>query len=60
MARLFPRDRMLEDALRAGVVEELSAGDQSFAHRHLAPGAEPIGQRRLGGSRGLGLLSRRL
>jgi hypothetical protein len=39
-----PRDRVLEDAFRAGVVEEFPAGDQSFLHRHFAPGAEPVGQ----------------
>ena len=35
--------RMLKDALRAGVVNELAAGDQTFGHGHLAPGAEPVG-----------------
>lgn len=34
--------RVLEDALRAGVVDELRAADQTFLHRHLAPGAEPV------------------
>ena len=34
--------RMLKDALWAGVVDELPARDQSFPHRHLAPGAEPV------------------
>lgn len=43
--------RMLEDAFRAGVVDELRAADQAFLHRHLAPGAEPVGERSGGKSR---------
>ena len=38
-----PLGRMLKDALGAGVVNELAAGDQTFGHGHLAPGAEPVG-----------------
>ena len=33
---------MLEDALRAGVVDELLAADQALFHRKSAPGAEAI------------------
>jgi hypothetical protein len=40
--------RVLEDALRAGVVDELRAADQAFLHRHLAPGAEPVRERGCG------------
>jgi hypothetical protein len=36
--------RVLEDALRAGVVDELLATDETLLHRHLAPGAEAIGE----------------
>lgn len=36
--------RVLEDALRAGVVNELVAADEAFFHRDLAPGAEAIGK----------------
>ena len=36
--------RVLEDALRAGVVNELVAADEAFFHRDLAPGAEAIGE----------------
>ena len=39
---------VLEDALRAGVVDELRAADQAFLHRHLAPGAESVWERRCG------------
>jgi hypothetical protein len=35
---------VLEDALRAGVVDELLAADETLLHRHLAPGAETIGE----------------
>ena len=35
---------VLEDALRAGVVDELLAADEALLHRHLAPGAEAIGE----------------
>jgi hypothetical protein len=31
---------MLEDALWAGVMDELSACDQPLVHRYLAPGAQ--------------------
>jgi hypothetical protein len=34
---------VLEDALRAGVVDELFATDETLLHRKLAPGAEAIG-----------------
>ena len=33
---------VLEDALRAGVVDELVATDETLLHRHLAPGAKAI------------------
>jgi hypothetical protein len=36
--------RVLEDALRAGVMDELFAADKPLLHRHLAPGAEAIGE----------------
>ena len=36
--------RVLEDALRAGIVDELLAADEALLHRHLAPGAEAIGK----------------
>jgi len=35
---------VLEDALRAGVVDELLATDVTFLHRKLAPSAEAIGE----------------
>ena len=35
---------VLEDALRAGVVDELLATDEALLHRHPAPGAEAIGE----------------
>ena len=35
---------VLEDALRAGVVDELLAADETLLHRHLAPGTEAIGE----------------
>jgi hypothetical protein len=34
--------RVLEDAFRAGVMNELPAGHQSFVHGYLAPGAEAV------------------
>lgn len=34
--------RVLEDALRAGVMDELFAADEALLHRHLAPGTEAI------------------
>jgi hypothetical protein len=34
---------MLKDALGAGVVNELAAGDQALGHGHLAPGAQAVG-----------------
>jgi len=33
---------VLEDALRAGVVDELLAADETLLHRHLAPSAKAI------------------
>jgi len=33
---------VLEDALRAGVVDKLVAADQTLLHREPAPGAEAI------------------
>jgi hypothetical protein len=33
---------VLEDALRAGVVDELVAADETFLHRETTPGAEAI------------------
>jgi hypothetical protein len=35
---------VLENALRASVVDELLATDEAFLHRQLAPGAETIGE----------------
>lgn len=35
---------VLENAPRAGVVDELLATDETLLHRHLAPGAEAIGE----------------
>jgi hypothetical protein len=35
---------VLEDALRAGVVDELLATDKTLFHRKLAPSAEAIGE----------------
>ncbi len=35
---------VLKDALRAGVVDELLAADETLLHRHLAPCAEAIGE----------------
>ena len=35
---------VLEDTLRAGVVDELLAADETLLHRQLAPGAEAIGE----------------
>ncbi len=34
--------RVLEDALRAGVVDELVAADETLLHREPTPGAEAI------------------
>ena len=39
---------VLEDAFRAGVMDELPAGDQPFLHGHLAPGAQAVGEIRDG------------
>ena len=36
--------RVLEDAFRAGVVDELLATDEPLLHRHLAPSAEALGE----------------
>ncbi|HZC81453.1 MAG TPA: hypothetical protein VE222_06990, partial [Nitrospiraceae bacterium] len=47
----FEPGGVLEDALRAGVVDELLAADESLLHRQPAPGAEAIGQ--VGGGRSL-------
>ena len=41
--------RVLENAFGAGVMNELSAGDQSLLHGHLAPRAQAVGN--LGGGR---------
>ena len=35
---------VLEDALRAGIVDELLAADETLLHRYLAPSAEAIGR----------------
>ena len=35
---------VLEDALRAGVMDELLASDETLSHWHPAPGAEAIGE----------------
>ena len=35
--------RVLKNAFRTGVVDEVLAADQPFSHRHFAPGAEAIG-----------------
>jgi hypothetical protein len=35
---------VLEDALWAGVMDELFATDETLLHRYLAPGAEAIGE----------------
>ena len=35
---------VLEDAFRAGVVDELLAADETLLHRQLAPGAEAVGE----------------
>ena len=35
---------MLEDALRAGIVDELLAADETLLHRQPTPGAEAIGE----------------
>ncbi len=35
---------VLEDALWAGVMDELFATDETLLHRYLAPGAETIGK----------------
>ena len=36
--------RVLKDAFRAGVVDELVAADQAFLHGDPAPGTEPVGE----------------
>jgi len=41
--------RVLENTFGTGVMDELPAGDQSFLHGHLAPGAQAVGD--LGGGR---------
>jgi hypothetical protein len=35
---------VLEDALRASIVDELLAADETLFHCHLAPSAEAIGE----------------
>ena len=35
---------MLEDALRAGIVDKLLAADETLLHRQSTPGAEAIGE----------------
>ncbi len=35
---------VLEDALRAGIVDELLAADETLLHRYLTPSAEAIGE----------------
>jgi hypothetical protein len=35
---------VLKDALRAGIVDELFAADETLLHYHLAPSAEAIGE----------------
>jgi len=35
---------VLKDALRAGVVDELLAADETLLHHHPAPSAEAIGE----------------
>ena len=42
---------VLEDALRAGVMDELLAADEALLHRYLAPSAEAIGEVGWGRSR---------
>ncbi len=39
----LPFRGVLEDALRAGVVDKGAAADETFDHRHLAPGAQSVG-----------------
>jgi hypothetical protein len=59
--RLGDLCRVLENALGAGVVNELAARHEALLHGHLAPGAEPIGniaRRRRCGGRSIGLLIR--
>ena len=34
--------RMLEDALRAGVMDKLISADKPFIHRYLAPGTKAV------------------
>ena len=36
--------RVLKDALRAGVVDELLTADETLLHHHPAPSAEAIGE----------------
>lgn len=36
--------RMLEDALRAGVMDELLSPDEPLLHGNFAPGAEAVGE----------------
>lgn len=36
--------RVLEDALRTGVMDELPSADQAFFHLDLAPGAQTVGE----------------
>lgn len=46
--------RMLKDAFRAGVVDELLPADEAFLHRDSAPGAQAIGKVCQGGVQGRG------
>ena len=39
----FPARGVLKDTFGAGVMDELAAAHKTFPHRHLAPGAESIG-----------------
>jgi hypothetical protein len=45
---------MLEDAFRAGIMNELPVGDEAFQHRNLAPRAETLGNIGEAGMRGIG------
>lgn len=50
--RLRGLSRVLEDALGAGIVDELAAGHEPFPHRDFAPGAESVGNIGVRRSRG--------
>ena len=55
--------RVLEDAFRARVMDELSAGDQPLLHGHLAPRAQAVWEIGGGcfktGAHGLGIVHER-